>query len=246
MPKNRASWGAVWVSLVVFTGCASVSYLARPDVGQRTPQIKRIVIFPPHLRVYEIKLSGTREMIQGWSEEATRNFASALVAAGEKRRAAVFRTVSIEAMSDSQRSELLDAQALLSAINLNVLRHVYGSKPDLFADIIENFDLSLGTDTSMFDVRDADAFVMVNGVDHVSSSGRVAGEIIRWSASGPLGVILGTPRFGQTWVSLALVDARTGDILWYRVERSFGGYNVRDPEDVKEIMRKLLMGFPVP
>ena len=245
MLKAQTCLATLWVSLVAFTGCASVPYLARPDIGQRTAYIKRVLVFPPHLQVYEVKPNGSRENKQEWSERASLNFTTALAAEMEKQQGAAFKTISINELSQSQRHELADTHGLLTAVNLNLLRHVYGAHPDRFVDINEQFDLSLGPDTSLLNIRGADAFLMINGVDHVSSSERLAVEVVRWSATAPLGLILDAPRFGQTWVSLALVDAPTGNILWYRIERSLGGYDVRNSEDAKAIMRTLLEDFPV-
>lgn len=236
---------AALFSLLVCS-CAPTTFLAHPDLSVRTSRLKRIVVLPPQINLYETEINGVRERIGEWSQKGTRNFVTALQSEFERRQGAHFRILGLESMSETQKSELSDIQGLFTAINLNVLWHVYGVETERFIEIVQDFNFSFGTDNQRLDLGDADAYLLVNGLDHISSSGRLSVEFIRSVLGGPLGLALNPPKLGQSWVSLALVDAFSGELLWYRIEQAFGSEDLRDPNSAISLTQKLLTAFPIP
>ena len=92
-------------------------------------------------------------------------------------------------------------------------------------------------------VEDVDAVLFVSCVDHIATAGRKAvqaGSII-------LGALVGvsmTPNMGITSISIALVDADSGSILWYNVHRSGGDHDLRNPITTTTLVKQLLKDFP--
>lgn len=148
-------------------------------------------------------------------------------------------------LPDNLRGELEDTQLLFEAVNTSIVGHLYGNPANRFEDKREQFDYSLGKDTARLNLLDSDAFVLVNGLDQISSTGRQALNVTAMLAAAALGVVL-IPQPGITAMNVALVDARSGDLLWYVATRSEGGYDLRNPERAAAFVKHVLTGFPIP
>jgi hypothetical protein len=90
----------------------------------------------------------------------------------------------------------------------------------------------------------ADALLFVRGVDSIATAGRKAVQ----AGSVILGALVGvqvTPNLGVTAVNLALVDADTGDVLWYNFHASAGDHDLRNPIDTTAMVMDILKDFPI-
>ena len=63
-----------------------------------------------------------------------------------------------------------------------------------------------------------------------------------------MGALVGvsiTPNMGITSISIALVDADSGFILWYNVHSSGGDHDLRNPINTTTLVKQLLMDLPI-
>jgi hypothetical protein len=63
-----------------------------------------------------------------------------------------------------------------------------------------------------------------------------------------LGALVGmsvTPNYGATNLCMALVDAETGEILWYNRHGSRGDHDLRDPINTTDLVKQLMRDFPI-
>ena len=102
-------------------------------------------------------------------------------------------------------------------------------------------------------LANADALLFISGVDHISTAGRVAlmalmTLILSAPVPGPFGggqwggLVIWPPP-GTTTLSVALVDGKTGALLWYNVG-AFGGLTYPDSAAnlTEQIFRDLPLG----
>lgn len=113
---------------------------------------------------------------------------------------------------------------------------------------MKKFEYSIGPIQNILNKYGVNGLILVTGFDEISSAGRqtlkavgiIAGLAL--AASGVGGAII-IPRSGITLVSVALVDS-SGDILWYNIKSSEGGYDLRKPESATDLLRTILADYP--
>jgi hypothetical protein len=54
-----------------------------------------------------------------------------------------------------------------------------------------------------------------------------------------------TPNYGNTTISIALVDADSGFIMWYNVHSSGGDHDLRNPMNTTTLVKQLLKDLPI-
>ena len=148
-------------------------------------------------------------------------------------------------MPDNLKTDFADTQSLFDVVNGSVLLHLYGPPPHRFEEKLLEFNYSLGGETSKLLLDDADAFLFVKGADHISTAGRRAMQTTAMLAAAAVGIIL-IPQMGVTFMSVALVDARKGDIIWFNFDRSEGIYDLRNAKDAASFVKRILSRFPSP
>ena len=145
-----------------------------------------------------------------------------------------------------------------------ILLHTYPNtnvRGHFFEEKVQNFDYSLGTEVGGL-VKGADALLFLDAQDHVWTAGRQAlqalGVILSVGAGIATGVrnpalaaritalIIPVPVMsGGTVVRAALVDSRTGDILWINAMGSGAGTDLRDPASARAMVSELFKDFSV-
>jgi hypothetical protein len=148
----------------------------------------------------------------------------------------VFETLYADSLSKEVESNLEQTQALFDAVDASIIIHTYGPLEQRFPEKIEDFDYTLGPEVKEL-AEQADALLLVSCVDHISSEGR---KVLMVTAA-ILGVYV---QGGITAVSIALVDANSGSMLWYNFKGSGGAHDLRDPESAKSLVKDVLKDFP--
>jgi hypothetical protein len=146
-------------------------------------------------------------------------------------------------LSQDQRSNLDQTRALFDAVNFSIILHTYGPPEQRFADKLQNFDYSLGAEVHEL-VQDTDVLLFVSCSDQIATAGRKAVQ----AGSVILGALVGvqiTPMYGATNLSMALVDAETGEILWYNQHGSRGAQDLRDPIKTTNMIKQVMQDFPI-
>jgi hypothetical protein len=115
------------------------------------------------------------------------------------------------------RKELAEIQALYAQVNKSVQFHSYG--PQAFPEKVTQFEYGIGYIQNLVDACGTDSLVFVTAFDQVS------------------------PHTPKTYVSIAVADS-SGDILWYCVKGSKGGYELIDPHSTALLVEEILSSFP--
>jgi hypothetical protein len=215
--------------------------VARPKIAP----FRKIVILPLRVDVVEIGAGGVAEKMDDWSQQAIANIGAAIKT--ELGRTGRFDIVDFSGggLPNALQPELRQTETLFDAVNTAVLLHVYGPPEHRFEEQWTLFNYSLGAESARLRIEDADAFLLVRGIDRISSAGRKAVQTTAMVAAAALGVIM-IPQMGTTAMSAALVDSRTGDILWYNFDASGGAYDLRDPRSAASFVARLFSRLPAP
>lgn len=201
------------------------------------------MLLPPVVHVESLSAGGVQEEQEEWSRQAEGNVITALQEQLKARPGLQLEYLSPGSLPQETKANLTETQALFDAVNISILLHTYGPEPMRFPDKVDNFDYSLGMEVNKL-AGQADALLVVRAEDHISTEGRKALQ----AASVILGALVGVvmvPAGGATMVSAALIDARSGSLLWYNWIGSGGGYDLREAASTNSLIKGLLVDFPL-
>ena len=239
-------WRSVLIALVLVrtTGCVATPdwsrkyqqpYRAHPDLARRTQGVKILGVLPPDIKIYELSAGGDTELRDDWSA-AGREAVLKGLADAFKDRGIALRPLAVD---KDMQGPFEDLTALYRAVSYSIVEHTYKNPP--FQTKLENFDYSVGPVDDVLRKHQADAFLIVYGIDEISTAGRKALRGVGLV----LGSVTGQPVLSQgtTALNIALVD-RSGAVLWYKIAGDDGGYDLRDGKSAKTFIQRLVADFP--
>jgi len=220
-------------------------YRQQADFQQRFERVRTITLVPPKIAVYKVSAGDTEEEVQAWSDAAHAHVVEAVKAevaelgreyvpyAGEDRPHADHRlgapppgggsaaavaglrgSAGSSAPADRTRTPAEESWLLFEAANLAIMRHTYDAA-NTFPTRMKDFGYTLGPEgAALLGGTEADAFLLVVATDHIPSRGRQALVAAGLGMAAMKGSYAG-PGWTPARLTLALVEARTGDILWY-------------------------------
>lgn len=244
--RHHFFFGICFVSIFI-SGCAP-AFRANPFLNERIRYAQTISVMPIEVEVYTVSAGGVPELVDEYSQEAKNNIKYALNQRLYKTGRYQLKYIAeTKDMEDSAIKQLLkDTIALYKAVDTSIIAHTYTSyySPSplqgIFPDKIKNFDYSLGPQIRpIADYTKADLLLFLRGGDYLSSGGRIA--LMVWAT------VLGfTPTSaGPPHLSVALVEPKTGNVLWYNYFCPQSGYNFRNDDSVKNFIEILLDEFPL-
>jgi len=230
-------------ALVVLSGCAatpnaSLHESIAGNAEQRMP--RKMLLLPPDIRVHEISAGGVVEQVDDWTISASNHAMKSLrEIEGSK---SLFELKETPALTDAEKQTLDQHLALYEL----VAGSADFSKSGPFApwrERAKNFDFTLGPGLRELAERsDLDAAVIVIGSDYISSSGRKATMALGILAAALTGVAV-IPVGGTAYVSVGVVDMRTGNLLWFATSRGQTN-DLRQEQQVRAVLDKLFTGYP--
>ena len=232
------------LACLILSACATApTYRSNPQFTEKIKATKRIVVVPLKTDVYQVTAGGIQEKMDEWCSQAKRNVMTAIQEELSTRPLMFVKPFEEKLLSEDQKFNLEETQALFDAVNYSIIIHTYGPPDQRFADKVKNFNYSLGPEVKQL-VQNTDAVLLVSCSDQISTEGRKALQV----GSVILGALVGvqvTPLLGITSVCIALVDANTGSILWYNYHGSPGDHDLRDPINTTQLIKELLRDFPI-
>jgi hypothetical protein len=232
------------VVVLVSAGCVSTPewyrkyhqpYRAHPELDRRAKTFRVVGVLQPDIKIYELTAGGVTELRDEWSA-AGRDAVLQGLSETLKERGVAIKPVVVE--KDLQRP-VDDVTVLYRAVSSSIIEHTYAQHP--FPSKLENFDYSVGPIDALLQKHQADALVIVYGVDQISTNGRKALRGVGLV----LGAVTGQPVVsqGMTALNIALVD-RSGAVLWYKIAADSGGFDLRDTRSAKAFVQRLVSDFP--
>ena len=210
-------------------------YRAHPDLDRRVRTVRVLSALPPDIKIYELTAGGVHDLRDDWSAAGRDAVFKSLTEVFHERGITV-RPLTVD---NTLRAPVEDVTVLYRAVSSSIVEHTYKNPP--FPTKLENFDYSVGPVDSLLQRNQADAVLIVYGVDQISTAGRKALRGVGLV----LGAVTGQPvmRSGITALNIALVD-RSGAVLWYKIAGDDGGYDLRDPQSAKAFVQRLVADFP--
>jgi hypothetical protein len=242
-PKRTAVRRILWISLAVLaflSGCATTPYRAHPQFEERLRAGLRVAVMPPDVKVFQITAGEVREQMDEWSEAARKNVLAAIGRQVRSGRSLTFHEFD-PAKSQAAREELEDATPLFQAVSLSAILHTYHPETQ-FQTKVERFDYSLGPLPALAEASESDALLFVIARDHISTGGRVARNIALVLIGAAAGVVI-IPEAGISSMAAALVDAHTGDVLWFNTHATGGANDLRDPASAESFVTQAFEAF---
>lgn len=228
-------------------GCVT-PYREVRDFDQRFGGIRRVTLLPPKVAVYKLTAGGVEEEVREWTESARRLLAAELEREIRERGNLEFVPYpdpiaedAIPGDSAAGWTPLEENWALFEAVAEAAFLHTY-DQMQLFAHKKQNFDYTLGPDAAVLvEGIGADAFLIVVATDYVETAGRQALIGLGVAVGLFTGVMVG-PEVSPTSVILALIEARTGDVLWFNSVASTG-IDLRSPQDDADMVDLVMKGL---
>ena len=229
--------------LAVLAGCAATPNTSLHEsiagkAEQRMP--RKMLMLPADIRVHEISAGGVVEKVDEWTINASNHaMKSVREIAGSK---SLFELKEAPALAEAEK-QVLDQHLALYELVAGSADFSKSGPLAPWRERAKNFDYTLGPGLRELAERsDLDAAVIVIGSDYISSTGRKATMALGILAAAFTGVAL-VPVGGTAYVSVGVVDLRTGNLLWFATSRGQNN-DLRQEQQVHAVLEKLFTGYP--
>jgi hypothetical protein len=230
------------ICLVALAGCATSHTSVHRDLSYATETTlpRKVLLLPVEIRVHEISVGGVVEKVDDWSNRASANARSYVKSLASGRGA--FQVVEAPALSAQEKAQL-DQHVALYEVVAGSADLALSSPIGAWRERAKDFDYTLGPGLKpLAEHTGIDAAMILTGTDYISSAGR--------KAAMAMGVVLGVlgggifiPQGGTAYVSVGVVDMRTGNVLWFATDQS-GTTDLRDERDVQQILEQMFQTYP--
>jgi hypothetical protein len=231
-PRWYAAFAALLLSLA-----SAVEATTRTNAAFRRPdgQPLKIVVLPPDVTVGSIGIGGVEEPNADWTAAARNKLASQI----EAQQRANGNLVIFLPEQDGERAKLVaDYQALFRTVAAAAADHEQGGAATLPTKR-DRFDWTLGPGAArLAEVGGGDFALFVMTHDAFGTGGRKAFRLLTGGLAGAL--VQGS---GVHHSYAALVELKTGDLVWFNVDPGSGG-DPRTDTGAGKRMGQLFGGFP--
>ena len=242
--RRNAGILPLFLAFLLLTACAVPrSDRINPLYQEKLDAAKSVTVVPLRADVYQITAGGVEEKMDDWSAMARSNVMTAVNEELAVKPMILVKPLEESLLSQDQKANLEQTKALFGAVNYSIIVHTYGLPEQRFVDKVKNFDYSLGAEVQEL-AQDTDTLLVISASDQIATAGRKAVQ----AGSMILGALVGmsvTPNYGATNLCMALVDAETGEILWYNRHGSRGDHDLRDPINTTDLVKQLMRDFPI-
>ena len=232
---------AILLAVSIWTGAVSANERTAIKQGfELAPNSgKKILVFRPTVKVGAQSTGGLFEPNAQWTEDARKHMSNALQA----KKATLGNEVIFASEPLGDDAILLqEHMALFSAVSSAVIQYQFFAGNRLPTKKRDNkndvFDWSLGNKVATLPgASEADYGLFIYNEDQFGSTGRKLLQVV--ALLGP-GISV---KSGEHKGYAALVDLKTGDLLWLNADGAMGG-DVRDAEGAAKRISQLLEGIP--
>jgi len=222
---------SLFILIPFLSSCASIpkfkpnqqyeSYLKTP---------KKIALISPDIKIFQMTAGGMTELMDEWTNEAKKNVLDYTVERiNENPNISLSGIIKEEDLAEADRDFLKTQKGVLNAIARSV-EAVY-MPHSVFGHKRKNFDYTAGPKIAkLLEFADCDAFLFVSGSNHRWTPGRTALSVASFMMGVAVSVFTGVsvylgPLPQHEWLTIALVEAKTGDIIWVYYKSRPGDLN---------------------
>ncbi len=234
--------GLVVLCWLAVAGCATSRTSVHRELAQAPdrPLPRKVLLLPVEIRVHEISVGGVVEKVDDWSNQASANARRYIKSLATSR--AVFEVVEAPALSRQQRAQL-DQHVALYEVVAGSADLALASPIGVWRERAKDFDYTLGPGLEpLANHTGIDAAMILTGTDYISSAGRKA-AMAMGVLLGALGGAIIVPQGGISFVSVGVVDMRTGNLLWFATDQS-GTTDLRNELDLHRMLQQMFQTYP--
>jgi hypothetical protein len=237
------SAAALALIALVTAGCATPRGSVNQSFGSNPeqPRPRHVLLVEPDIRLHEVSAGGVVEKVDEWSRQASENAVKSLRDAVQTQN--LFELVAANSLTDTEKAALEQHAALYALVSGSA----YGAQASPFEawrQRAATFDYTLGPGLkSVAERTRIDAVVFLVGTDYISSAGRKAAMIFGILAAALTGVVIAPPT-APAFMSVGVVDMRSGDLVWYATDVSGGSSDLRDAEVMKGLIDSMVQTYP--
>jgi hypothetical protein len=238
----RRDWLVLAVALLLSACTAAPSKTAVHEGLARDPGSipHKILLLPADVRVHEISTGGVPERVDAWTTAASDHAGKYVRTLAAQK--APFELVESPALNAQDKALLEQHIALYD----QVAGSAYFARSSIFPawkERAKTFDYTLGPGLKQLADRSGiDAAMIISGSDYISSSGRKAAMVMGVIVAAALGVVI-VPQGGISFISVGVIDLRTGNLLWYGTDQS-QSTDLRNEADVQRMLDGLFKTYP--
>ncbi|MBI9075759.1 MAG: hypothetical protein JEZ02_10140 [Desulfatibacillum sp.] len=193
-------FGCMVLCLAQLTACAPKVYKTHPNYSQEINNISQTALLPPKIEIYEISAGDVPELRQDWSEKSEDLFAEKIL---KRMKDKGVKLAQPDACTQDVQNEIEEIFDLWKAVDLSIRLHAMDFSPIPFEHKQKDFRYSVGSVENLLKAFNADALILLNGIDQISTQGRR----VLMVTSVLTGVITGHQVMpGQTDASMAITQ----------------------------------------
>jgi hypothetical protein len=247
MMRRKFSLNAPCVAAMIAFLCACTSpglVRQHADLAAHCQSIRQVAVVPPNVEMYLVHIGGSKELLQ----DRMRSISSDLVSLIEAQVATHgFRPLSMDRITaPSGSSEQLFRDAEISRLYGTISGEMYG-KPLSVAES-RSIECKLGEEArNLASLAHSDGLIFLRFAGYRRTGASVASELAFKVLFSLGGVYAPQEATGAAQLEVALVDGKTGDVLWVnRVVRTKFGLTTPDFErdELTAMIRELFRAFP--
>ena len=235
------SW-ALLLCVIAVAGCATGQTSVHREITAASQRglPKKVLLLPVEIRVHEVSAGGVVEKVDAWSDTASGNAVRYVrhVAVGR----GAFELVESPALSPEDKAQL-DQHIALYEVVAGSAYLSRASSIGVWKERAGNFDYTLGPGLEpLAEHTGIDAAMIVIGSDYISTAGRKAAMVMGVLVGALAGVPI-VPQGGISFVSVGVVDMRTGNLLWFGTDQS-SATDFRNERGLHQMLDRMFQTYP--
>lgn len=228
------------VAILFSAGCTNLAVYKSERFEDRQNQLHKIAVLEPAAKVYRVTFSEGIGEDYEILPDVQKNIADEIMQQLMDRGYEVSLLDSVPADPDGVVSEAL--------YNVNrIFDQQVGEFKDKFAPRFREFDYSIGPDVNILaDYAGADALVIARSFSFYKTKGEIMKDLAQT-------VLIAAATFGSVvyyqtpygaFLQVAVVDADSGEILWYFHEIQPQSIKVENEKKLRKYVRRIIKAFP--
>lgn len=244
--------------LLVQQSVAKAEFHGHPELAAKAEHIKRIHLLPPQIDMFALGIGESLEKMSEWEQPAQSNIRHALMTEFARREHLTVTEFDESSLPPSLRASYDETLLLYETVWAAIVTHAFKWQymirsevadyigPDaqdlFFPEKARDFRYSLGSEVGDI-AGNSDALLIIRCIDRRSTVGRIALGVSIFIIGASMYQDVELPQAGVSLFTASLIDAKTGDILWF--SHSVRSLDLRDPEDAQKLAVEFLIDLPV-
>lgn len=176
---------------------------------------KTVSVVPVSIKFYKLTAGGVPEQMDEWDIQSDALFKTAIMEKLDSSRKIKIKILDEDTLNSDLKTFLDEQTGLYRAVSQSIIAHTY-MEGNIFPLKLKNFDYTLGPQLNRInDFIPCDTILFISGTTTYWTGGRVFLGVCGALLGAATGIVV-LPGDVPDWVSAALVDSKTGDIIWFR------------------------------